>query len=563
MCDQIGRFQFPRTPTLAAAVAVCCVGSVAALGSWRDDAHVVIDMPAKITSVTLYRGRAAVTRSATVTVEPGQVTLQIHGLPETMLPETLQARAQGGISVSNVEYIEEPATAPSPQFIEIETQIEQLQRQLKDIAEQRDLIKAQEQFIDALTAKAGADASQRSGTADLDLDAMRKHLAFAAEERGKLIAARRNLDLQQRDVEKQVQAAVASRNAMGGSAGVDRRAAISLTAFEAGQATIQLTYLVTNASWEPTYNVRASLNESVAQIEYDASITQQTGENWDGVSLILSTAQPAVAANPPPLTPWFVDVVRDVGEPALSVEGPAQKSPPRAHVPGTVLPDTEIIGSGPSVSYTLRDPVTVPTNLQRRQRTRIATIKADPKFIHVAIPLLSDAVYIRGDLANASLYQLLPGPVSIFMDQNYIGATALQPVAPRSAFSLHFGIDQSVKVARQLLSKKTDSTGLLSGGRRTLYDYRLTVENGTRKDFTLELWDRCPVSRTDEIQIEAADFSHPLANDARYISEQRPQGLLICVLNVPAGTDDGSRLVVTYGLKINRAKDVEMTPLPE
>ena len=124
---------------------------------------------------------------------------------------------------------------------------------------------------------------------------------------------------------------------------------------------------------------------------------------------------------------------------------------------------------------------------------------------------------------------------------------------------------------RVLVEKKTTKTGLLGGGRRTTYDYRLAVENGAGKAIRLELWDRMPVSRAEQIAVELVDPSHPLATDTDYIEEQRPRGLLKWLLNVPpaalatgdprpASTGD---FVITYGVRVARAKDVDMTPLPE
>ena len=38
-----------------------------------------------------------------------------------------------------------------------------------------------------------------------------------------------------------------------------------------------------------------------------AQVNQQTGEDWDNVSLILSTARPSEGANPPVLAAWYLN----------------------------------------------------------------------------------------------------------------------------------------------------------------------------------------------------------------------------------------------------------------
>ena len=118
-------------------------------------------------------------------------------------------------------------------------------------------------------------------------------------------------------------------------------------------------------------------------------------------------------------------------------------------------------------------------------------------------------------------------------------------------------------VSRTLVKKETSKTGLFAGGRRTAYDYRIEIDNNAGKAIRLELWDRHPVSRTDQIQIDLVDVAPPLAADADYVEEEKPQGLLKWDLNVPATAKDEAAMVITFGVRVNRGKGIEMTPLPD
>jgi uncharacterized protein (TIGR02231 family) len=308
-------------------------------------------------------------------------------------------------------------------------------------------------------------------------------------------------------------------------------------------------------------------------VEYDALITQRTGEDWHDVALTLSTARPTMAANPLPLQPWFVDFVSsDAKDKAvLAPPPPAEPAADRAFAdPGeereklkSLAADAEIGGGGPSVTFQLPRRVTIKSNSQTQQSTRIATVDTNPRFVYVAQPALTEAVYVRGDLTNTSAYQFLPGRAAIFVGQDYVGPTSIDSVPAGGEFKVFFGIDAAVTATRQLLSKKTDNTGLLGGGRRTSYDYRIAIDNGTGRPITLELRDRIPVSRSDQIQIELSDLSEPLATDAYFTTEERPMGILKWWLNIPAIARGASPYVVTYNVRVNRSKDVEMTPLPE
>lgn len=544
-----------------------------------------------VTAVTAYPGRASVTRSAKLELAPGLYELQFTGLPDSIQADSIQARASGPAKVIGVDFeMKAVATAPSPRIAELDKQIDQIRRALQTIDEQNKINAAQGVLIDKITVRVGDDATKDGGTPKLDIDALTRQIDFLAQQREKLMQRRLELDQLKRDQDEKLRILQEERNAIAGTSKTDRMATITAAVSAPSQIVVDLTYLVANATWEPNYNIRAASDGKSVSIEYDALLSQRTGEDWNDVQLTLSTAQPTLAANPPSLQPWFVDIYVPP-PPAERASGPAgqdkfaERRAYAAKSPGWAANaaladgqdeesrfragvellgrDAAVAGTGPSVTYQLPRRVTVKTSAQKQQRTRIATIDAEPKFTHIAVPALTDAVYIRGEVTNASAFQLLPGRAAVFVGQDYVGPTVMPSVAPQGQFKVHFGIDQSVKATRQLVKKYTKGTGIFSGGLRTIFEYRLAVDNGAGKAIMLELWDRMPISRTDQVKIELVDPKPALATDAEYVEQQRPQGLLKWQLSVPANATGKSAYAATYNLQVDRAKDVNHTPLPE
>lgn len=533
-----------------------------------------IDVKAQPSSVTVYRGRAAVTRVERVFLEPGFYDLRFLMLPQTILPETLQARVSDTAKVLEIQYGQLDQTEFStPETEELDGVIKDLQLRLAQIQGQLKVIKSQEAFLILIGTHSARNANDSAGTAELDLDKVRQEMEFITETQTKIIEQRIDLDQQQRELSLELVVAQKQRQAIAGHMQTMRYAAISIVALHAGECEVTLTYLVSSASWQPGYNIRAAADGSSVEIEYNALLTQHSGEDWNNVDMTLSTAQPSVAANPPTITPWYVDIRKP--ESTLYARQRTVQSPPVSGRGGGgtfgeleskfayASADAEISGGGPSVTYHLPRLVTVKTNLQKQQRSRIATIQSPGRFTHVATPLLTEAVYIQGRLTNNSEYQLLPGTASIFAGQDYVGPTHLDAVAPGGSFEAYFGIDHSIRVSRKLLSKKTSKTGLLGGGLKTSYDYRIEIDNGAGKGITLELWDRFPVSRNDQITVDLVDLSHALATDAKYVKTSKPLGLLKWNLIIPTTAQAPKPFVVSYGVRINRAKDIELTGLPQ
>jgi uncharacterized protein (TIGR02231 family) len=523
-----------------------------------------------IEAVTAYRNRAAVTRRATLELERGVHALVFEDLPARIDPGSIQARLSPNAKVLGVDFEQRALVeAETPRLAELDDQIRSLRDELAAIERQFELIASQETFLDALTNRIEQESGDRAATTALDLDAIRRQYQFLTEEWGKLLEQRGRLEADKRRVEAEYRALEERRSSIGSDALIDRNAIVSVAVIEPGLVEARLVYLVRDATWQPTYNIRAATDGSLVEVEYEALLAQRTGEDWRDVELTLSTAQPTVAANPPTLEPWYVDVQAPAATRAPARLPAAEYSAAPPAPPSTGLPveglaaDAELGGGGPSVTYALPRLVSVDSDARRQQRTRIASIPVDVDFIHVAVPTLTDAVHIRGDLTNQSNYQLLPGKASIFVGQDYVGPTRLSAVAPGGSFELYFGIDQAVTVSRLLVSKQTSKTGLLGGGRRTSFDFRIQITNDTGKPLALELWDRHPVSRTDRIQIELTDLSIPLASDTAYTEEDQPRGMLKWELSIPPANRSGNPFVVSYGVRVNRSKDVDITPLPD
>ena len=82
---------------------------------------------------------------------------------------------------------------------------------------------------------------------------------------------------------------------------------------------VRLNYLVNATSWMPQYKLRTGAEKDPVQVEYLAAIEQQSGEDWNGVDLILSTAQPRLNAAPPEFAALDISISR-LGGPVATGE---------------------------------------------------------------------------------------------------------------------------------------------------------------------------------------------------------------------------------------------------
>ena len=72
------------------------------------------------------------------------------------------------------------------------------------------------------------------------------------------------------------------------------------------KADFKITYLVKQARWYPTYDIRAKNIQSPISITYKANVSQQSGEDWNNVELTVSTANPNEGGAKPLIKPWIL-----------------------------------------------------------------------------------------------------------------------------------------------------------------------------------------------------------------------------------------------------------------
>jgi uncharacterized protein (TIGR02231 family) len=136
----------------------------------------------------------------------------------------------------------------------------------------------------------------------------------------------------------------------------------------------------------------------------------------------------------------------------------------------------------------------------------VARFALTPVLDYVTAPKLVEAAYRRAQNVNDSPYLLLPGPANLFAGDEFIGATRLKLTAPNEKFELYLGVDDRIKVKRELKRREVEKT-ILGGKHRQHFGYEITLENLTSGEAVLLLHDQLPASKHEDIKVrlESAD----------------------------------------------------------
>ena len=506
---------------LLAGVAGCIMAS----SSLAADPPAVKASSSRITGVTVYPNSALVTRDVDVPEGQGSIEVIATTLPAQTLRHSLYTEGTPAVRVLSTRFrtrqIVEDTRADVVKLQEdlakLQTEKEKLDADIAAVQANLTLLNKMENYTAATSADKGALNSESA-------IALSKYVM-----EGRLARTKDLVGLQQQLKENRGKADAIGRKVAQLTAGVSRteyEAVVVVDRGNGGGGKVKLNYLVGSAAWRPHYKLRAgkAANDKV-QLEYLAAVVQQTGENWNDVQIVLSTAQPMLNATPPDLQVLRASVVSPasvnpasiadctdrvrmpahrgaagIQRPAASCRAANSATPPRpwskpsnCSTPPPWPRNIDLITrEGPSVIHRLRNKLTVPSR-DEEQVMEVMQIEFTPEFYYKAVPVLTPHVYRLADLVNKSNSVLLPGETDIYVGTDFVGRMNLPMVAAGEHFTAGFGVDPQLQVARHLTERSRD----VHGGNQILrYRYRLTVNSFKNEKVQMQLWDRLPAPTT-------------------------------------------------------------------
>gem|GEM_PF-356884 len=598
----------PPMRTLIAAAAIL-FSAHAALAQVEQNTHepkqVKVDAP--IQSVTLYREGAMVTRTCALPDELGDFEFRIDGLPNMLDQSVVSARITGAklLDVRIESKVTAADASTSPELRDAIAQLERAQRRMELVALHEAKLNDQHALINAIAQKTATESAKDFGSKSLDPAALSGQLAFIDDAREKLIDQRTMLDSEKRAASSEVTALTAKVASLGGKRFMERWAIVTVGKSARGAATLALSYLVGGASWDPDYAIRATDAGDDAidtlSVEFDARVFQKTGEDWNDVALSFSTAEPTRRPAPPEIPSEFVDV-RSPAQP-MQFGGADKSRRPMGGAGGDAAPKEKApsaggdygftggLGSGGGdafgiakddadgaaealsvrlaeefadagseggavVNYTLPRKASVPSDSSRRAKVRIASIELKPNFSHVARPIVDPTVYLRASARNTSAYRLVEGRARIYVGEDSVGEAQFPTVPPGAEVEFWLGGDPRITAKRVLVSKDSKEQGVFGKDAVVTWSWRVDLTSAAAGSTRIELDDRMPVSRNEQIKVTLVDPSAPLSTDAKYLKNERLRGILRWDIDMPGVGKDGKPSEKSISWTVRRAHAV-------
>lgn len=329
------------------------------------------------------------------------------------------------------------------------------------------------------------------------------------------------------------------------------------------QTNFRISYLVTNASWTPTYEIRCENTGKPLAIQCRAKVTQQTGFDWKNVRVKLSTANPNMNHNRPVLYPLYVDFMQPdyyqrqiqvsavqtknmmldkVAEKPASVQMMAGVATTEANEDmhnGMKLEAGQVtIAEGDLMTEYEIDLAQDIESDGQEHMVPIQEISIPAIYNHHTVPRLDNGVFLVARLTDWGRYNLLAGEATLFFDDMYIGKSYLNPNISADTMLVSLGRDEKIQVKRNRINERC-TTKKLSNRKKETRAYEILVKNNKTTTAEVEVLDQFPISRQSDIAVELEESSGAII--------EKDYGKLLWRLKLQAG--ESRKLTLVYTIR--------------
>jgi uncharacterized protein (TIGR02231 family) len=330
------------------------------------------------------------------------------------------------------------------------------------------------------------------------------------------------------------------------------RIELTVSATKPTAAQIKLSYVAYNAGWSANYDLRVKDTKSPVSIAYKAAVYQNTGIDWNGVKLSLSTSNPSVSGQKMELYPQYLSfyvppvVYQRNVKAAKMEEGEAMMAaaPEAMADMSSASKNVRVSETSMSVNFDLGTTYSIPT-VGQPETVEIQSYSAEAEYKSVIAPKLYPNAYLVAELKNWEQYKLLSGEANVYFENKFIGKTYINEQSVDNKLKLSLGKDTRIVGKREEIenfkARKTIGSNV-----RESFGYKISVRNTKSENVKVVLEDQVPVSQDSDIEVNVEELQGGL--------QEANTGKITWEFDVPAS--QSKEVLLKYTVKYPKDKRI-------
>ncbi|OHB71177.1 MAG: hypothetical protein A2W23_10350 [Planctomycetes bacterium RBG_16_43_13] len=490
-----------------------------------------IDEKSTLSKVVVYPDRAQLTRDVEFTAKAGTYDVVFKELPAGVVENSVRAKVFGsssakllGIDVKRT-FIEKPK---DERISKLQDDIQKLSDADKVFTDELTVLASKKEFLDYIRTRSSERIQEdikKVAVEKPNVEDFEKTLNFVGGNLAKIIDRQREIELKRRELARQIDVLNRELGSIRGEGRLEYKTVIvTVESPSEVNLKVEMSYILYGASWYPVYDARAVVEKKEVEITYYGIVRQTTGEKWENVELVLTTANPSLGARLPELTARYLSLYA----PPTTTGSYADNKPQTSQRYQKQKESASLVGKEEdrdeeerkkdlaqgvvqtavaeerltSVFFKVKKRETVASDNTPRKVT-VAVLHFPAEFEYDATPSFSPHGYLKTSITNGET-PLLAGEMNVFLDADFVGTSYIKTVAATQKFDAYLGVDEGVRIERKEEKRFDENVGGLfsSSKKRLMLGYRITAHNYKKVPIKITINDRIPVSQSEDIKVE-------------------------------------------------------------
>ncbi len=478
----------------------------------------------KIKQVVVYRQGAKISRTATVTLLPGNQEIILDDLTSAIDPNSLLVNVKGSailLSASVHTNFLGYKTLPK-RTKQLEDSLVLLSDKIDWLNTEQAIYQGEEKLI--LDNQKIVNEEQKVTATDIAqlADFYRNRLTSIKKKSYQNNIELRDLNEKKRRIEQQLKDLQYQKGQKMGEV------VLNISAEQSAKISISFSYLTRNAGWAPLYDIRCEGINDPIDLLYKANVYQTSGYDWKGIDLVISTGNPSANNDRPIMNPWYINFPEPVIKGYGGYEKKARMAAPSAsniyleaeeslemdldlQEEAAIVPyQVSQITNQMATEYEIKVKQDIPAD-GKEHIVPISNYELPAKYNYHTVPKLDQHAYLIAKVGDYNQYNLLPGRTNIFFEGMYIGQSYLNPEVTSDSLVVSLGRDDRISVKRNML-KDYSSKKIVGTNKTELKAYEMILRNNKNQAVSLEILDQVPISQNKEIEVKAEELGGAVYN---------------------------------------------------
>jgi uncharacterized protein (TIGR02231 family) len=457
-----------------------------------------LNVVSKISKVTVFQSQAQIEASTSVALPTGRSIIVIEDISSTTDVNSIQVRGTGDFMILGTKFQQSLTSTRQTKYTD---QLNTITERIEEVDMLLNVAKAETNMIEknAEDIKSETDGLFVKDFLEM-IDFTRKQLIEVGKRELTLKKEKKELTEKKQKLEREIAT-------IGGNQQLSE-ILITVDAKKPVSSKISLTYLVSSAGWNPTYDIRSEGIDKNVSLNYRANVYQRTGVNWENVQLSLSTTNPRMNQTKPELYPQFLSIYTP--RPIMARNMKMSAAAPMAEadaVQGESMMLNEVVSvseSTLSVNFNIDIPYSIPST-GNPELVDIQSFDLPAEYNFMAVPKFATNAFLIAKIKDWEKLNLLPGEANIYFEGAYIGKTYLNGSNTKDELKVSLGAAPKIIVERKELTNfKTKR--IIGGNIKEEFVYEITVRNTSNSAVSLIVEEQVPISQDSRIEV---DFDTP------------------------------------------------------